>query len=80
MHYLCTAALAGSSILKNIKLPFSLYCTNTWMCNPSSYLDEHVDVLIETDCKLPIVFIKDSAIGMVNLSRQLETVLINWVV
>lgn len=79
MHYPCVAGLAGSAVLRTIKFPFALYCTNTWMCNPASYLKEHVDVLIETDAKLPIVFVRGNCIGIVNFSRQLMNVLANWI-
>jgi len=36
-------------------------------------------VLIETDLKLPIVFIKDNAIGIVNFNKELMNVLSCWI-
>lgn len=29
------------------------------MCNPVEYLPWHVEVLVETECKLPVVFVRN---------------------
>lgn len=80
MHFPCTASFAGSALLKNVRFPFAIYCTNTWMCNPAEYLKCHINVLIETDQKLPMVFSKNHILAMVNFCKQFQTILENWMV
>jgi hypothetical protein len=80
MHYPCTSTLGGSPLVREIKFPMSLYCTSTWLCNPASYMACHVEVLVETDCRIPMVYLKGNALGIINMCTSFQSIVANWFV
>lgn len=78
-HYLVFDAKNSHKLLDSIKFPFSIFEKNKVFCTPKMVSKAKVNVLVETEGKIPIVFTHDNALSTQLLSAEIMKIFSNWI-